>query len=332
MDNLNDDTLIEIVKNFNNCKDIMKFTELNKKNYNFIKFNIKYILKNFIELQPEPSKTYWISKMIESINNPVSTNDQVYSSFVRACYQKEILDFPGYGSVDDFYHYGINDKTPYPLFKDIELKFNYLKTNFQIDTNNAARISTYKELSMEYLNDVLNLYRLYENDDNKRISLYMIPHIFFTSVHLDIELFKHIHTNMNYTDLSAEQRVMKSSYLLNIIRKSESGPNTSDVVNQVIELYNQLIQQDNVAKANEFLEKFTLRPRNYESLINDYQQFLKNLDGGKRKKRTIKQIYKSKHKTIKRKTIKRKTIKRKINKRKTNNRKTNNRNKRRINS
>jgi len=300
----------------------MTFTELNKKNYNFIKFNIKYILKNFIELQPEPSKTYWIRKMIESINNPVSTNDQVYSSFVRACYQKEILDFPGYGSVDDFYHYGINDKMPYSLFKDIELKFNYLKTNFGMDTNSAVRISTYKDLSMKYLNDVLSLYRLYEDDDNKRISLYMIPHIFFTTVLLDIEIFKHIHNNMNYTDLSAEQRVMKSSYLINIIRKSESGLNTSEVVNQVIELYNQLVQQDNVGKANEFLEKFTLHPRNYESLINDYQQFLKNLDGGKRKKRTIKQIYKSKHKTIKRKT----------NKRKINKRKTNNRNKHRIKS
>ena len=72
----------------------------------------------------------------------------------------------------------------------------------------------------------------------------------------------------------------------------------SVVVDRVMHLYEQL-EQVNIYKANEFLEEFKLYPRNYESLISEYQQFVKKLDGGKQKR------------TIKRKLSKRKLSKRK---------------------
>ena len=91
MNDITEDALIEIIKKSASCKDIMSFAQTNKSNNSLVKSNIKNILRNYIDSLPSNDKNYWIAKVMDVVNDPLSENDVVYRKFVNACTDTRIL-------------------------------------------------------------------------------------------------------------------------------------------------------------------------------------------------------------------------------------------------
>ena len=306
---LRDGELLNIISEFNSCKDIMAFSQIDKRNNSIVKDNIRYILATFIQSRPEEEMTYWERKIIDLINDPSSTNEQIYRRFVNSCLERDIVEHPGYRPGPDYntsqdYDF-ISDLITYPKFKEVEKKYDYLTSVFHYNPREASSIASHKLITIPYLQDVYDVYNRYRGTPNEFDFANTDEFLKYSTIK-DINKFRYIHDNMNYQDLSSYNRLQNSNFLLGIVERSDIGPNSYDIVKRVIRLYNEIVVTD-IDKANKFLYAFTLNPFKYKKLLSkeDSDEELIPWLGGKRRKNKGRKSIK-RHKSVKvRKSTKR---------------------------
>jgi len=298
------DELIEIVKRMKDCKDIMAFSQIDKRSNSLIKDNIRYILNIFIQSLSDVKKLYWQDQM-SIMNDKTKTNDQIYQRFVNTCFYSKILDSPRYRVDGDPEKY-INQNTPFPEVKAYADKYNYAKNILQYNNNKSDHIAWWeKERSVDDLKAIYNVYLRYK-DTPKEFPLSHTKTFVERTIeenagrlgrsyeeHFSKTLadFIQIHDAINYTDIPESYTDVYTfalmdmeifNYLLNVkdplIKKS--------IVNRVINLYNTMVDTD-VDKANTFLKKFIETPSKYTNLLSksDTDEELIPWLGGKKNKR-----------------------------------------------
>jgi hypothetical protein len=317
MNNLTEDDLREIIKNFASCKDIMNFAQTSKDNNSFIKDNIKNVLRNFIKLQPNDQKTYWAEALTDVLNDPLSGNDLVYRKFVNACIKINIRQDPNYRPGTNGYY--INDSTTVPEYQLYKEKYNYLISQFNLNDYEAHRYAIMPGSTIEKFVHIYNIYLRFKDTD-KPIDLNFIGEIYYLS-NATIENFISIYDSINYRNLSNRQKVIITVELANLFEKSGYGVSPGVIVNRVIRIYNTIVTTD-PNKANRFINEFVSGP----STRSKYVKLLKKSDideeiieviGGKKRKtnrKTNRKTYRKTYRKTNRKTnrkTKRKTYKKK---------------------
>jgi hypothetical protein len=325
------DELIEIVKRMKDCKDIMAFSQVDKRSNLLIKDNIRYILNIFIQSLPDVKKIYWQEQMA-IMNDKTKTNDQIYQRFVNTCFYSKILDSRRYRIDGDPEKY-INQNTPFPEVKAYVDKYNYAKNILKYNDNKSDHIAWWeKERSVDDLKAIYDVYLRYK-DTPKEFPLSDTQ----TFVERTIEEnagrrarsyeehfartladFIEIHDAINYTDISPSNTAVYTFALMDMepfhfILNVKDPLLRKRIVNRVINLYNTMVDTD-VEKANTFIKKFIEEPSRYSKLLSkdDTDEELIPWLGGKGNKRTRRT---RKGKSIKRKSQKKKSRKRRSMKR-----------------